>query len=74
MFKPQSSSEYSPCDAIHLLRLFSLLKIISELVNFMLFSASAHFLFYLLYTGKMFPFEAFFNPGKLKKVARGEIR
>ena len=34
MFKVQSPSKYSPFDAIHLSRLFPLLKTVFELVDF----------------------------------------
>ena len=45
MFKLQSPSKYSPFDAIHILRLFPLLKTVFELVDFDAYSAVAIFYF-----------------------------
>ena len=73
MFKLQSTSKYSPFDAIHLLRLFSIAQTVFELSVLMFFSVSAIFLFHLFHISKTFPSEYFFSSGGKKKVARGEI-
>ena len=71
-FKLQSPSKYSTFDAIHLSRLFPLLKSVVDLVDFDAFLCFCHFLFHLFFFGVMFPFEDFFHPGKQKK-SLGEI-
>ena len=79
VFKLQSTSKYSPFDAIHPWRLFShcskqflslwiLVPVV--LLLFFLFVCLFHF----FHISKIFPFEDFFHPGKQKRVAQGEIR
>ena len=73
VFELQSSSRYSPSDAVHTLRQF--LHHLTQFLNssiWMPFSF-CHFFFHLFYTGKTFPFEDFFHQGNKKKVVWGKI-
>ena len=74
MFKPQSSSKYSPFYAKHLLRhFFHCSKQFLNSSILMPFSSSAVFLCHLFHISKMFPFENFFHPGKQQKCCSGKI-
>ena len=72
MFKLQSSSKYSPFDAIHLsIHFFHCSKQFLNSSILMLFSASAISLFHLFPIRKTFSSEEFFHLGKQKKLLLG---
>ena len=75
MFKLQSPSKYSPCDATHPLieTFFDYSKQFLNLSMLMLFSAFAIFCFTSSTSAKHFPLRNFFIPGNKKKDARSEI-
>ena len=75
MFKLQSPSNFSPFDAMHLLRLFfHCSKQFLNLLILMPFSTSAIFCFTSPTSAKHFPLKTFFIQGNKKKVAKGDIR
>ena len=74
MFKLQSSSKYSPFDAIHLSRHFSTIQNSFWTCRFWSFSASAIFCFTSSTSAKYFPLRTFFTQGNKKKVTQGKIR
>ena len=72
-FKLQSSSKYSPSDAIHLSRLLSHCS--KQFLNssiLMPFSASAVFCFTSSTSAKHFPLRTLFSPGETTKILWGQ--